>query len=135
MHIVEDIDIDFLSIIIVKDVYKKKKSYKNFEHVYVLEPSMNVNERPFLVQDDHGISKINSDMGVVKFFTNHQIDALVFVEDILRISYDYPLCESRATNDVNDHEDGYQPACDLNEDTGNEVPIERKETTCVNVDD
>ena len=32
---------------------------------------MNVNERPFLVQDDHGIIKINSDMGVVKFFTNH----------------------------------------------------------------
>ena len=39
---------------------KKKKDYKNVEHVYVLEHGININEGPFLVQDDHGIRKILS---------------------------------------------------------------------------
>ena len=37
VHIVEDFDVDFLSIIDVKDVYKSQLGYKNVEHIYVLE--------------------------------------------------------------------------------------------------
>ena len=81
---------------------------------------MNINEELFLVQDDHGIrkilSKINANTNVMKFFANHEIDAPAFAKDILAISYDPPLDESGATNDVNNHDDGNQPAFDVNED-------------------
>ena len=74
----------------------------------------------FFVQHDHGIrkmlSKINADTNVVKFFANHEIDAPIFAQDILAISYDPPLDVSGAANEVNDHDDGNQPPYDLNED-------------------
>ena len=80
VHIIEDFDVDFLSIISFKDVLKL--GYKNVEHIYVLEPGMEMNEDLFLVQVDNGIrkvlSKINSDIDVLQFFANHEIDALVF---------------------------------------------------------
>ena len=82
VHIIEDFDVYFLSIISFKDVYKLKLGYKNVEHIYVLEPGMEMNEDHFLVQVDNGIrkvmSKINSDIDVLQFFANHEIDALVF---------------------------------------------------------
>ena len=82
VHIVMDFSVDFLSIISVKDVYKSQLSYKNVEHICVLEPGMEMNEGFFLVQDDNEIrnvlSKINSDTYVVEFFANHEIEALVF---------------------------------------------------------
>ena len=37
VHIIKDYDVDFLSIINVKDVYKLELCYKNVEHIYVLE--------------------------------------------------------------------------------------------------
>ena len=48
VHIVEDFDVDFLSIISVKDVYKSQLGYKNVGHVYVLELGMEMNEGLFL---------------------------------------------------------------------------------------
>ena len=39
----------FWSIISVKDVYKKQLGYKNVQHVFVLEPEMNMNEGLLLV--------------------------------------------------------------------------------------
>ena len=53
---------------------------------------------------------------MVEFFANHEIDAPIFAQDILAIGYDSPLDESGATNEVNDHDDGNQPAYDLKED-------------------
>ena len=103
VHIVEDFDVDFLSIISVKDVYKSQLGYQNVEHIFVLEPAMEMNEGHFLVQDDNGIrnvlSKINSDTYVVEFFANHEIEVLVFAQDTLAISYDIdpPITESRPT--------------------------------------
>ena len=45
VQIVEDFDIDFLSIITVKYFNKKNLVYKNVKHVYyVLELGMNMNE-------------------------------------------------------------------------------------------
>ena len=45
VHIVEDFDFDFLSIITVKYFNKKNLVYKNVKHVYyVLELGMNMNE-------------------------------------------------------------------------------------------
>ena len=44
VHIVEDFDIDFLSIINVKYFNKKKLVYKNVKHVYDMELGMNMNE-------------------------------------------------------------------------------------------
>ena len=58
VHIVEDFDVDFLSIISVKDVYKSQLGHKNVEHTYVLEPGMEMNEGIFLVRDDNGIRKM-----------------------------------------------------------------------------
>ena len=104
VHIIEDFDADFLSIINVKDVYKSKLGYKNVEHIYVLEPRTNINEGLLLVQDDNEIrkvlSKINADTYVLEFFTNHEIDALVFAQNILAISYeiDPPIEESGSTD-------------------------------------
>ena len=73
---------DFLSIINVKDVNKSELGYKNVEHIYVLEPGMDINEGFFLVQDDNGIrkvlTKINADTDVPKNFANHDIDAPMF---------------------------------------------------------
>ena len=70
VHISEDFDVDFLSIISVKDVYKSQLGYKNVEHIYVLEPGMKMNEGLFLIQDDNRIrnvlSKINSNTDVVE---------------------------------------------------------------------
>ena len=82
VHIIENFDVDFLSIISVKDVYKSEVGYKNVEHIYVLEPGIDINEGLFLVQDDNGIrkvlSKINVDTDVLEFFANHEIDVPVF---------------------------------------------------------
>ena len=83
VDIIEDFDVDFLSIISVKDVYKSKLCHKNVEHIYVLEPRMEMNEGLFfLVRDDSEIrkviSKINLDIGVQEFFANHEIDVFVF---------------------------------------------------------
>ena len=103
VHIVEDFDVDFLSIISVKDVNKSQLGYMNVEHIYVLESGMEMNEVFFLVQDDNGIrkvmSKINSETYVVEFFANHEIYDLVFAQDILAISYDIDpsITESRST--------------------------------------
>ena len=136
--------------------------YKNVERIYVLEPRMNMNGL-YSVQDDHGIkeilSKINAGIDVVEFFANREIDALVFAQDILTMSYDPTLDESGATNEVNDHDNGNQLAYNLNEDVeinfnhsdrhaneednedesddndGNEIPNERKELVCFNIDD
>ena len=55
VHIVEDFDISFLSIISVEDVYKSHLGYKN-AHIYVLEPRMEMHEGIFLILDDNGIS-------------------------------------------------------------------------------
>ena len=41
------IDLDFLSIINIKDVYKSKLCYKNVELIYVLEPGIEMNEGLF----------------------------------------------------------------------------------------
>ena len=49
LHIIEDFDVDFLSIISVKDVYKSQLGYKNVEHIYVLEPGMEMNKGLFLI--------------------------------------------------------------------------------------
>ena len=49
VHIVEDFDVDLLSIITVKEVYKSELGYKNVEHIYVMEPRMEMNEGLFLV--------------------------------------------------------------------------------------
>ena len=49
VHIVEDFDVDFLSFINVKDVYKSQLGYKNVEHIYVLELGMEMNEGIFLI--------------------------------------------------------------------------------------
>ena len=49
VHIVEEFDVNFLSIINVKDVYKSQLGYKNVEHIYVLELGMEMNEGIFLV--------------------------------------------------------------------------------------
>ena len=58
VHIVEDFDVEFLSIISVKDVYKSQASYNNVKHIYVLELGMQmINEGIFLVHDDNGIKK------------------------------------------------------------------------------
>ena len=78
VHIVEDFDMDFLSIITIKDVYKSELGYKNVEHIYVLELGMEMNKGIFfLVQDDNGIrkvlSKINSNTNVLDFFANHEV--------------------------------------------------------------
>ena len=93
VHIVEDFDVEFLSIISVKDVYKSQASYNNVKHIYVLELGMQmINEVIFLVHDDNGIKnvlgKINLNTNVVEFFANHEIDAPVFPQNILVISYD-----------------------------------------------
>ena len=68
---------------------------------------MEMNEGLFLIQDDNGIRKvlrkINSDADVLEFFAIHEIDAFVFAQDILTISYDIdlPIVELRPTeNDV-----------------------------------
>ena len=92
VYIVEDFDVDFLSIISVRDVYKSQLSSKNVEHIYVLELGMKMNEGLFLVQDDNGIrkvlSKINLGTNVLEFFAHHEIDAPVFAQDILIITYE-----------------------------------------------
>ena len=81
-HIIEDFDVNFLSIINVKDVYKSELGYKNVEHIYVLEFGIDINESLFLVQDDNEIrkvlSKINANIDVQEFFTNREIDAPLF---------------------------------------------------------
>ena len=64
VHIIEDFDMDFLSIVNVKDVYKSNLGYKNVEHIYVLEPGMDINVDLFLVQDDNGIRKVLSKINV-----------------------------------------------------------------------
>ena len=51
-HIIMDFDVNFLSIINVKDVHKSNLGYKNVEHIYVLELGIDINESLFLVQDD-----------------------------------------------------------------------------------
>ena len=85
VYIVEDFDVDFLSIISVKDAYKSQLGYKNAEHIYVLEPIMEMNEGLFLIQDDNEIrkvlSKINADIDALELFANHEIDAHVCVSN------------------------------------------------------
>ena len=69
--------LDFLSIISVKDVYKSELGYKNVEHIYVLELGMNMNECLFFCYTN-----------ILDLFANHEIDAPIFEEDILTISYE-----------------------------------------------
>ena len=67
---------------------------------------MEMNEGLFLVQDDNGIrkvlNKINSYTDVLEFFANHEVDALVFAQDILAINYeiDPPIDEVAEDNEV-----------------------------------
>ena len=42
VHIFEDFDVDFLSIISVKDVCKSQLGYKNANHIYVLGLGMEI---------------------------------------------------------------------------------------------
>ena len=44
VHIVEDFDIDFFIYYNYQRCLQKKLGYKNVEHAYVLEPSINMNE-------------------------------------------------------------------------------------------
>ena len=103
VYIVEDFNVDFISIISVKDAYKSQLGYKNAENIYVLEPIMEMNDDLFLIQDDNEIrkvlSKINSDIDVLELFANHEIDAHVCAQDILTINYeiDPPISKSRPT--------------------------------------
>ena len=81
---------------------------------------MEMNEGLFLVHDDNEIrkvlSKINLDTYVAEFFANHEIDAPVFAQDMLVISYDIdpPITESRTTkndaqfSDVNEVAEEYE---------------------------
>ena len=90
VHIIENFDVDFMSIISVKNVYKSLLGYKNVENIYVLELGMEMNEGIFLILDDNGIRKVlskkNSNTNVLEFFANHKIDALAFSH--LTISYE-----------------------------------------------
>ena len=104
VHIVQNFDVDFPSIISVKDVYKSQLGYKNVEHIYVLEPGMKMDKGLFLVHDDKGIrkmlSKINSDTDILEYFANHEIDAPVFAQDILTITYEIdPYIDESRPND------------------------------------
>ena len=104
----------------LKIFYKSQLGYKNVEHIYVLELGMEINEGLFLIQDDNEIrnvpSKINSDTNVLEFFANHEIDAPIFAQDMLTISYKMnpPIGESRPIeNDVqflnvNEVTEGYE---------------------------
>ena len=49
VHIVEDFDVDFLTTISAKNVYKSQLSYKNVKHIYILELGMEMNDGLFVI--------------------------------------------------------------------------------------
>ena len=145
VFILDNFDVDYLTIITVKDVYRQELGYINVKQVYVLQPGKDMNKKGlFLVQDDRDIrrllSLINKETSVLKFFATHEIDEAVLVEDILPIACDHPQpamdesmhdAEANSEENSNDNNSEYDVCEDDNDvatddvDDVDDVPIER----------
>lgn len=60
IYICKNFDVDYLSLICIKNTYIEELKYPNVKEIYYVEPGLTIDKGLFVLEDDHGIRRILS---------------------------------------------------------------------------